>query len=95
MPRVVISDTSPIRYLTLIGEADLLPALYVDVFVPKSVADELVQPATPESVRRWMADQTPWLQVVPVTPAPSNSSRKNGSARHLSTDDEGLPADVR
>jgi predicted nucleic acid-binding protein len=28
MPRVVISDTSPVRYLVLIGQVELLSALY-------------------------------------------------------------------
>jgi predicted nucleic acid-binding protein len=46
MSRVVISDTSPLRYLVLIGQADLLPALYTEVLIPEAVADELNQPAT-------------------------------------------------
>jgi len=54
MPRVVISDTSPLRYLVLIGQADLLPALYTEVLIPEAVAEELNQPATPEPVRRWI-----------------------------------------
>jgi hypothetical protein len=53
MPRLVISDTSPLRYLILIGQADLLPALYSEVLIPEAVADELNQPATPDPVRRW------------------------------------------
>ena len=67
MPRVVISDTSPVRYLVLIGQADLLPALYTEVLIPEAVAEELNQPATPEPVRRWIAHRPSWLQVVPVT----------------------------
>ena len=50
MPRLVISDTSPLRYLVLIGEADLLPALYSEVLIPEAVADELNHPSTPEAV---------------------------------------------
>jgi predicted nucleic acid-binding protein len=70
MPRVVISDTSPLRYLVLIGQADLLPALYTEVLIPETVAEELNQPATPEPVRRWMAHRPAWLQVVPLTARP-------------------------
>ena len=66
MPRVVISDTSPIHYLVLISQADLLPALYTDVFVPEAVAEELNQSATPEPVRHWIAHRPSWFQVVPV-----------------------------
>lgn len=64
MPRVVISDTSPLRYLVLIGEADVLPGLYNEVLIPVAVAGELNQPATPELVRRWIADPPSWLRVV-------------------------------
>jgi predicted nucleic acid-binding protein len=67
MPRIVISDTSPLRYLVLIGQADLLPALYTDVLIPEAVTDELNKPATPEPVRRWIAHRPSWLQVVPLT----------------------------
>ena len=67
MPRLVISDTSPLRYLILIGQADLLPTLYAEVLIPEAVATELSQPASPEPVRRWMVHRPGWLQVVPLT----------------------------
>jgi len=44
--RVVISDASPVRYLVLIGHADVLAGLYTDVLIPEAVAMELRQPAT-------------------------------------------------
>lgn len=34
---IVIADTGPINYLILIGEIELLPALYDRVAVPTSV----------------------------------------------------------
>lgn len=46
MPRVVISDTSPVRYLVLIGQVELLSALYTEVLIPEAVADELQQSST-------------------------------------------------
>lgn len=70
MPRVVISDTSPLRYLVLIGHADLLPALYTELLIPQAVADELTQPATPESVRHWMEHAPSWLRLVPLPLVP-------------------------
>jgi len=72
MSRLVISDTSPLRYLVLIGAADLLPAIYTEVLIPQAVADELNQPATPDSVQHWFANRPAWLEVVPLT-APSTS----------------------
>lgn len=77
MSRVVISDTSPLRYLVLIGQADLLPALYTEVLIPEAVADELNQPATPEPVRRWITHRPSWLQVVPLTAKHASVSLSN------------------
>jgi predicted nucleic acid-binding protein len=67
MLRVVISDTSPLHYLILIGHAEVLPALYAEVLIPETVANELRQAATPESVRHWIANPPTWLHVVPLT----------------------------
>jgi predicted nucleic acid-binding protein len=64
LSRVVISDASPVRYLVLIGHADVLPALYTEILIPEAVATELRQPATPEPVRQWIADPPSWLQMV-------------------------------
>lgn len=74
MPRVVISDTSPVRYLVLIGQVELLSVLYTEVLIPEAVADELQQPGTPELVRRWIAHRPSWLQVVPPTARPASVS---------------------
>ena len=65
MPRVVISDTSPLRYLVLIGHSELLCALYAEVLIPEAVLNELIQPATPDAVRRWITQRPSWLKVVP------------------------------
>ena len=71
MLRVVISDTSPLHYLILVGHVELLPDLYTEVLIPKAVADELRRPATPEPVQRWIADPPQWLRVVPLSAQPS------------------------
>jgi len=68
--RLVISDTTPVRYLVLIGSADLLPALYGEVLIPETVAAELQHPHTPELVRRWMANPPAWLQVTSLAGLP-------------------------
>lgn len=67
MSRVVISDTSPLHYLILIGLTDLLPALYTTLSIPEVVARELDQPATPEKIRDWVTRAPDWLRVAPVT----------------------------
>jgi predicted nucleic acid-binding protein len=72
MSRVVISDTSPLHYLILIGLTEILPALYTTVFIPEAVTRELDQPATPEKVRDWIARPPDWLRVAPVAVAPTS-----------------------
>jgi predicted nucleic acid-binding protein len=69
--RVVLSDTSPLHYLILIGEAELLSSLYGHVLIPDSVADELNQPRTPVAVRDWISSPPGWLEIVgPSKPDP-------------------------
>ena len=71
MSRLVISDTTPVRYLVLIGAVHVLPALYGEVLIPETVALELQHPHTPEPVRRWMANPPAWLQVISLAELPS------------------------
>lgn len=60
---IVVSDTSPISYLVLIGEIQLLPALFEAVLVPTAVARELRHPGGPAPIRSWMKGAPAWLQV--------------------------------
>jgi predicted nucleic acid-binding protein len=73
--RVIVSDTSPIRYLVLIGEASLLEQLYGRILIPLAVYAELQQPQTPDVVRAWAQAVPAWVEVIaesaPVTPIPS------------------------
>jgi len=62
---VVISDTSPLNYLVLIDEAEVLRHLYGQVLVPAAVIAELQQAATPATVRHWVSHPPPWLEIVP------------------------------
>jgi predicted nucleic acid-binding protein len=69
---VVVADTSPLRYLVLIGEASLLRWLYGRVLIPRSVAAELSRPQTPAAARQWIAQPPDWIEIVDVphpTPA--------------------------
>ena len=58
---VVIADTSPLNYLVLIGQAQVLPRLYGLVLVPQAVLEELLHPDTPPVVSRWIASAPSWL----------------------------------
>ena len=39
--RLVVADTSPLNYLILIGQVEVLPVLFERVFVPQIVENEL------------------------------------------------------
>ena len=62
---MVVSDTSPLNYLILIEQINLLPQLYRRVLIPGSVLEELNAPATPNLVRAWMSGLPAWLEVSP------------------------------
>ena len=59
---IVISDSSPLNYLILIGHADLLQKLFGQVLIPPSVNNELQRLGTPRAVRDWMAQSPAWLK---------------------------------
>lgn len=66
---IVIADTSPICYLILIGEVDLLPKLYRKVFIPNAVYQELKSPKSPMQVQQWIGQIPAWLEVTTnITP---------------------------
>ena len=60
---IVVADTTPLRYLIVIGRDHLLPALYGNVLIPPAVAEELNQVSTPPVVRDWLAAAPSWLEI--------------------------------
>ena len=60
---IVVSDTSPINYLILIGAIDVLPLVFDRVLIPAAVLDELSHAKTPDMVRFWIKDAPVWLEV--------------------------------
>ena len=61
--RLVIADTSPINYLILIGNIELLPALFGKVILPAAVESELASHNAPQAVRNWTANPPAWLEL--------------------------------
>jgi predicted nucleic acid-binding protein len=66
--RLVITDTSPINYLLLIGHIDILPALFEKVILPAALWDEPKHPKAPLVVRNWIAAPPPWVDVRSSSP---------------------------
>jgi predicted nucleic acid-binding protein len=44
---IVVSDTSPINYLLLIDQIDLLPRLFQQIIIPDVVRDKMLDPGAP------------------------------------------------
>jgi predicted nucleic acid-binding protein len=65
---IVIADTSPICYLLLIGQIDLLPRLYGQVMISTIIQQELADANSPPVVRLWIAEPPIWLTVVEMLP---------------------------
>jgi predicted nucleic acid-binding protein len=63
---IVVSDSSPLRYLAAIGALEWLPALFGEVICPPEVFDECSHPGAPADLRAWILSQPSWLRVVPV-----------------------------
>jgi predicted nucleic acid-binding protein len=64
--RAAVADTSPLRYLVLIGAIEVLPRLFECVFIPDIVHAELRHAHAPAMVRRWTEAVPSWLTVVPT-----------------------------
>src|SRR3977135_2474051 len=59
----VVSNTTPLNYLILIGRAEILSALYELVVIPGAVFDELTSARAPSLVRDSILSKPDWLRV--------------------------------
>ena len=62
---IVVSDTSPLNYLVLIEQVQVLPVLFGRVVVPPAVMAELQHAGAPAVVRAWAAGPPAWLEIQP------------------------------
>jgi predicted nucleic acid-binding protein len=60
---IVVADTSPINYLVLIEQVDLLRQLYQRVIIPEAVYSEAVHPLAPPPLRQWISSAPNWLEI--------------------------------
>jgi predicted nucleic acid-binding protein len=58
---IAVTDASPICYLILIGEIDLLPKLFSQVLAPQAVLAELLHDDAPAAVRSWASNLPSWI----------------------------------
>jgi len=64
---IVVSDTSPICYLLLINQIEILPVLYNVVTIPQTVADELSASESPPVVSETLDGSSSQLASDPAT----------------------------
>src|SRR4051812_47848872 len=61
---IVVSDTSPLNYLVLIGHVDVLPILFDRIVAPRAVITELMHSGSPPPVQAWAITPPSWLEIV-------------------------------
>src|SRR5688500_918436 len=70
---MIVADTSPLNYLVLIHQINLLQDLYGQVLIPESVLEELNAIETPQLVRNWATNLPEWIEVLSATPIDDES----------------------
>lgn len=63
--RLVVADTSPLVYLILIEQIEILAQLFDSVILPGAVHAELCHRLAPEAVRTWAEALPSWAEVMP------------------------------
>ena len=63
---LAVSNTSPLRYLIAVKQAELLAGLFGEILIPPGVAEELSDTSAPLAVSRWIAQPPDWLRIHPL-----------------------------
>ncbi len=58
---IVVSDTTPLRYLAVVGQLEILPRLFGIVYCPAVVVKECRHPRAPAVLREWAENPSSWL----------------------------------
>ncbi|NJL91859.1 MAG: DUF3368 domain-containing protein [Coleofasciculaceae cyanobacterium SM2_1_6] len=91
---IVVSDTSPINYLLLIDQIDLLPQLYQQIIIPDVVRREMLDPLAPFVLQQWIANPPAWLTVQTVSGVDSTLNALDLGEQAAITLAQTLPADL-
>ncbi len=60
---IIVSDTTPFRYLIEVDVVDILASLFGQVIIPEAVVRELRHPKTPQKVKNWIQSPPEWLEI--------------------------------
>lgn len=75
---IIVSDTTPLHYLILIGHTELLPNLFGEIIIPEAVFAEMSHERTPAAVFDWMKNLPPWIRVKTPSSATTESIKGLG-----------------
>jgi predicted nucleic acid-binding protein len=90
----VVADTSPLCYLLLIDQVDLLPCLFERILIPRAVAAELAHPAADGKLREWIARPPLWLEIREAPPPRFDLSRLDAGESEAIALAEAIGADL-
>lgn len=91
---IVVADTSPINYLLLIDQIDLLPRLFQQIIIPDVVRDEMLDLSAPSILRQWIAHPPSWLTVQTVSGVDITLNALDPGEQAAITLAQTLPADL-
>ena len=60
---ITVSDTSPVHYLILIRQTEILPKIFGEIIIPEPVAVEMRHPKAPREVREWIKSPPAWVRI--------------------------------
>lgn len=58
-----VFDTSPLHYLVLVANVDLVPLVFDRVLIPPEVLTELEAAGAPDAVREWAGRLPDWVEI--------------------------------
>ena len=58
---IVVGDTTPLRYLVVLGNIDVIPQLFGQLHCPEEVIGECRHARAPEVLREWVEAPPTWL----------------------------------
>lgn len=81
---VVVADTTPLNYLVLIRQTEVLHQLFGDVMIPEAVLTELHHPKAPAAVTAWLHHLPQWIRVVKVSNVDNSIQLGHGETEAIS-----------
>ncbi len=91
---IVVCDTSPINYLLLIGQIDLLNRLFGQIIIPDLVRDEMLDPSAPLILQEWIVKPPNWLKIQAVPVIDETLSTLDPGEQAAISLAQALPADL-